>query len=103
MDISSVGGVNLGKYPATGSQRNSNFDSANTAAEAAAFAEVLKDLRKVFKQARYTSAESRRNKQCQPYDGDDADSVQDKVCAGEFIFPHGPPFVFLSWSGRQWS
>jgi flagellar protein FlgJ len=45
MDISSVGGVNLGKYPVAGSQRNSNFDSANTAAEAAAFAEVLKDLR----------------------------------------------------------
>ena len=44
MDTSSVWGINLGKYPPTGSQRNSNFDSATTAAEAAGFAEVLRDL-----------------------------------------------------------
>ena len=44
MDVSSVGGINLGKYPLTGSQHNTNFDSANTAAEAAGFAEVLKNL-----------------------------------------------------------
>ena len=48
MDINSTGilmsGTTLAKYSATGSQRNNNFDSANTAAEGAAFAEVLREL-----------------------------------------------------------
>lgn len=44
MDISSVSGLSLGKYPATGAQSNSSFDSATTAAEAAGFAAVLRDL-----------------------------------------------------------
>ena len=44
MDISSVSGLSLGKYPATGGQSNSSFDSATTAAEAAGFAAVLRDL-----------------------------------------------------------
>lgn len=50
MDITSTGamtsGLNIGKYPMTGAQSNNNFDSANTAAEAAGFAEVLRDLQR---------------------------------------------------------
>ncbi len=49
MDINSTGiltsGTTLAQYSATGSQRNSNFDSATTAAEGAAFDDILRDLK----------------------------------------------------------